>query len=223
LTQLEQARKGVITQAMAEAADAEGVSGEEIRAGIEAGQIVLPCNRNHEGFRPVAVGKGLSTKVNANIGTSEINPDIAGELEKMKAAVAGGAHSVMDLSTGGDIDRCRKEIIAASEVMVGTVPVYQVMVGAARSGKSMAEMTEDDIFSAIIKHCEDGADFITVHCGVTRSVIEELKSRRRVMGMVSRGGAFMMAWMLHNERENGNRQETRCDAKPGGRIAARLR
>lgn len=202
MTQLKQARKGIITAAMQEAAARENLNGEDIRVGIAKGQIVLPGNINHEGCEPIAVGKGLCTKVNANIGTSDACPDITNELKKLKVAIDSGAHSVMDLSTGGDIDQCRREIIKASRVMVGTVPLYQALVEGHRLSRSMVEMTGNDIFSAIEKHCEDGADFITVHCGVTRSVIKELKLRGRVMDIVSRGGSFTMAWMLHNEKEN---------------------
>ncbi|MDI3534475.1 MAG: phosphomethylpyrimidine synthase [Thermosediminibacterales bacterium] len=202
MTQLENAKKGIITKEMKEAALREGLEPETLRAGIESGEIVLPCNINHRNCTPIAVGKGLSTKVNANIGTSDAYPEIEKELEKLKAAIEAGAHSVMDLSTGGDIDASRKSIINASPVMVGTVPLYQAMVEAVQQGKKIVEMTEDDIFHAIEKHCKDGVDFITVHCGVTRDVIEELKARGRVMDIVSRGGSFMTAWILHNEKEN---------------------
>ncbi len=202
MTQLEKARKGIITEEMKQAALSEGLNAEDIRAGIETGEIVLPCNINHAGCVPLAIGKCLSTKVNANIGTSDACPDLVKELEKLKVAIDSGAHSVMDLSTGGDLDRCRQAIIEASQVMVGTVPLYQALVESAGNGSCLAEITEDDLFSAIEKHCRDGADFITVHCGVTRSVIEELKTVGRVMDIVSRGGSFIMAWMLQNEKEN---------------------
>lgn len=202
MTQLEKARKGLVTEEMKQAAFSEGVDTEDIRAGIETGEIVLPFNINHQGCMPLAVGNGLSTKVNANIGTSDACPDLVKELEKLKVAIDSGAHSLMDLSTGGDLDRCRKAIIEASQIMVGTVPLYQALVESAGKGSCLAEITEDDLFSAIEKHCRDGADFITVHCGVTRSVIEELKTVGRVMDIVSRGGSFIMAWMLQNEKEN---------------------
>lgn len=202
MTQLESAGQGIITKEMKEAALREGLDAESLRAGIERGEIVLPCNINHRNRTPIAVGKGLSTKVNANIGTSDAYPEIAKELEKLKAAVEAGAHSVMDLSTGGDIDEVRKAVINASPVMVGTVPLYQALVDAAGKGRGMVEMTEEEIFRAVEKHCADGVDFITVHCGVTREVLGELKAKGRVMDIVSRGGAFMAAWMLHNDREN---------------------
>ncbi|MDF2547524.1 MAG: phosphomethylpyrimidine synthase [Anaerosolibacter sp.] len=202
MTQLESARKGIITKEMEAAAALEGMSPELLREGIAKGEIVLPCNINHKGIRPIAVGKGLSTKVNANIGTSDAYPEIEKELEKLKAAIDAGAHSVMDLSTGGDIDQSRKAILQASPVMVGTVPLYQALVDAEEKGRGMVEMTAEDIFHAVEKHCQDGADFITVHCGVTLEVIEALRKNGRVMDIVSRGGSFMTAWMLHNKKEN---------------------
>ncbi|MFT9496587.1 phosphomethylpyrimidine synthase ThiC [Anaerosolibacter sp.] len=202
MTQLESARRGIITKEMEAAAALEGMSPELLREGIAKGEIVLPCNINHKGIRPIAVGKGLSTKVNANIGTSDAYPEIEKELEKLKAAIGAGAHSVMDLSTGGDIDQSRKVILQASPVMVGTVPLYQALVDAEEKGRGMVEMTAEDIFHAVEKHCQDGADFITVHCGVTLEVIEALRNNGRVMDIVSRGGSFMTAWMLHNKKEN---------------------
>jgi len=202
MTQLEAARKGIITKEMEEAAQYDKTDPESLRKKIAAGEAVLPCNINHRGIRPMAVGKGLSTKVNANIGTSDAFPEVEKELEKLAAAVNSGAHSVMDLSTGGDIDLARKRIIEASPVMVGTVPIYQVLVEKQRKGYGMVEMTEEEIFEGIEKHCADGADFITVHCGVTLEVIEELKSKGRVMDIVSRGGSFLTAWMLHHKKQN---------------------
>lgn len=202
MTQLEAAKKGIITEEMEKAARFEKISAEELREKIASGEAVLPCNVNHKGITPMAVGKGLSTKVNANLGTSDAYPEVEKELEKLHAAIKAGANSVMDLSTGGDIDQVRKKIIEASPVMVGSVPMYQVLVENQRKGKGMIEMTADDIFAGIEKHCADGVDFITVHCGVNLEVIEELKEKGRVMDIVSRGGSFITAWMLHNQKQN---------------------
>lgn len=201
-TQLEYARTGIITPEMQAAADYEGIPAEHLRAGIASGEIVLPFNIKHCPSRALAVGKGLKTKVNANIGTSDAFPELEKELQKLQAALKAGTDSVMDLSTGGDIDAARRAIIAESPVMVGTVPMYQALVDAAECGRGMVEMTVDDIFAAVEKHCADGADFITVHCGVTLEVIQELKERGRVMDIVSRGGSFLTAWMLHNQQQN---------------------
>lgn len=202
MTQLEQARAGIITPEMEAAAAREGLDAEVLRQGIERGEIVLPCNIHHKHITPIAVGKGLATKVNANIGTSDAFPHIENELEKLKAALGAGVHSVMDLSTGGDIDAARRAIIKACPVMVGSVPLYQALVDAEEKGRGMVEMTEDDIFASIEKHCADGIDFITVHCGITQEVIKVLRETGRVMDIVSRGGSFMTAWMLHNKKEN---------------------
>lgn len=202
LTQLQEARKGIITPEMVQAAELEGITGEELRQKIAIGEAVLPCNINHQGLRPMAVGKGLSTKVNANIGTSDAYPELAAEMSKLEIAVAAGVHSIMDLSTGGDIDEIRRRIIQDSPVMVGTVPLYQVMVDTHKAGRGLVEMTDDKIFAGIEKHCRDGADFITVHCGVTLEVIQELREQGRVMDIVSRGGSFITAWMLHHQRQN---------------------
>ncbi|WP_072774280.1 phosphomethylpyrimidine synthase ThiC [Desulfitobacterium chlororespirans] len=202
MTQLQEARKGIITPEMVQAAEFEGITGEELRQKIAIGEAVLPCNINHQGLRPMAVGKGLSTKVNANIGTSDAYPELAPELSKLEIAVAAGVHSIMDLSTGGDIDEIRSRIIQDSPVMVGTVPLYQVMVDTHKAGRGLVEMTDDEIFAGIEKHCRDGADFITVHCGVTLEVIQELREQGRVMDIVSRGGSFITAWMLHHQRQN---------------------
>lgn len=197
MTQLESARKGIITSEMEAAAKREHISAELLREKIALGEVVLPCNINHKNITPIAVGKGLATKVNANIGTSDAFPHVDVELLKLDAAVNAGAHSIMDLSTGGDIDFVRRSIIAASPVMVGTVPLYQVLVDT-----SILDMTADDIFAGIEKHCHDGADFITVHCGITLEVISTLKETGRVMDIVSRGGSFLTAWMLHHQRQN---------------------
>lgn len=202
MTQLEYALQGIITEQMKSAAKKEDIEAEKIMQGIAHGEIVLPCNANHKNLQPLAVGKGLSVKINANIGTSEALFDIDFELEKLKTAIDAGAHSVMDLSTGGDIDNVRREIIKNSTVMVGTVPLYQVLVESKHDKKNAFDISEDEIFSAIEKHCHDGVDFITVHCGVTKSIVEELKNEKRIMGIVSRGGSFMAAWILYNNKEN---------------------
>lgn len=202
MTQLEAARKGLVTEQMQAAANGEGISGEELRQKIAAGEAVLPCNINHHGIRPIAVGRGLSTKVNANIGTSDAYPELAQELEKLQIALQAGAHSVMDLSTGGDIDAIRRSIIKSCPVMVGTVPIYQALVENQRAGRGLIEMTAEDIFAGIEKHCRDGADFITVHCGVTLEIIDELRKTGRVMDIVSRGGSFISAWMIQYGQQN---------------------
>ncbi len=203
MTQLEYARKGIITDKMLEAALVEGVAPEFIRDGIAAGNIIICHNIKHLNGSPLAVGRGLRTKVNANIGTSADDLDIAKELEKARVAVQSGADAIMDLSTGGPVDEIRRAIIAETGACIGSVPIYQAALDAVRiRKKAIVDMTVEDIFAGIIKHAEDGVDFITVHCGVTRSTVERMKGEGRIMDVVSRGGAFTIEWMTYNNREN---------------------
>lgn len=202
MTQLESARKGTITPQMEAVARYEGVNAEFIRKGVAEGTIVIAANTRHSSLTPCGIGKGLSTKVNANIGTSSDYGDESTELEKLRVAIDSGADAAMDLSTGGDISAIRRAIIAASTVPIGTVPVYQAGIKAIEEYGAIVKMTVDDLFASIEEHINDGVDFITVHCGVTRSAIARLKKQGRVADVVSRGGAFMMGWILHNEAEN---------------------
>ncbi|OGO31185.1 MAG: phosphomethylpyrimidine synthase [Chloroflexi bacterium RBG_16_56_11] len=202
MTQLEMARKGEISSQMAAVARAEGLEVEVIRERIVRGTLVISANTGHTGLVACGIGEGLSTKVNANIGTSSDFGDIVSELEKLRVAVDAGADTVMDLSTGGDIPAVRRAILAAATCPIGTVPVYQAAIEAINRHGAIVKMTADDIFGAIEDHARDGVDFITVHCGVTQSAIARLKRQGRVTDVVSRGGAFMVGWMLHNECEN---------------------
>jgi phosphomethylpyrimidine synthase len=201
-TQLEKARKGQISPEMETVAGKEGVEPESVRRRVAAGTLVVPANINHAGLEPCGIGEGLATKVNANIGTSSDFGGIDTELEKLKTALAAGADTVMDLSTGADIPAIRRAIIAASGCPIGTVPIYQAGIEAIARHGAIVKMTVDDVFAAIEDNARDGVDFITVHCGVTRAAIERLKQQGRVTDVVSRGGAFTVGWMLHNDREN---------------------
>lgn len=203
MTQLEYAKKGIITEKMQTAAATEGVSAEFIRAGIESGTIVICHNVKHSNGTPLPVGAGLRTKVNANIGSSSDDTDMEKELEKARVAVKHGADSIMDLSTGGPVDEIRRAVVAETAACIGSVPLYQAALDAVRiRKKAIVDMTVDDIFSGIIKHAEDGVDFITVHCGVTRSTVERMRNEGRLMDVVSRGGAFTIEWMSYNNQEN---------------------
>lgn len=203
MTQLEYARRGVITEKMRIAALSEGVPPEFIRDGIAAGTIVLCHNIKHVNGTPLPVGAGLRTKVNANIGSSSDDMNVEKELEKARAAVKYGADAIMDLSTGGPVDDIRKAIIAETSACIGSVPLYQAALDAVRNkNKAIVDMTVDDIFAGIIKHADDGVDFITVHCGVTRGTVERMKNEGRIMDVVSRGGAFTIEWMSYNNKEN---------------------
>lgn len=202
MTQMEFAKAGIMTDEMLIAAKAEELEPDYILHGLANGEISLPRNINRNPFNFRAVGRGLATKVNANIGTSDAYPDVEQELVKLKAAIDAGAHSVMDLSTGGDIKESRRRIICESSVMVGTVPLYEAIVTSSANKIGFVNLKADDFFQAIESHCQDGADFITVHCGITRGCIEELKRNGRVMDIVSRGGSYLTAWMIHNDKEN---------------------
>ena len=201
MTQIEAARAGIVTKEMEEVARAENRSVEFIMEGLKKGTIVIPKNKNHD-IRPIGIGEGLRTKVNANIGTSSDIAELDMELEKLKAAVEAKADSVMDLSTGGDLDYIRRKILEESPIVVGNVPIYQAAVEVAAKKGSIAYMTEDDIFSTIEKQAKDGIDYMTLHCGVTRETLERLIRQGRVEDLVSRGGTFLSVWMLYNKKEN---------------------
>ena len=202
MTQLELAKKGTISPQMAAVAKAEGLETEFIRDGVAKGTIVIPANINHKNLVPCGIGQGLSTKVNANIGTSSDFGSIDSELKKLRVAIDVKADTVMDLSTGGDISATRRAILAASPVAIGTVPIYQAGIEAIACYEAIVKMSADDVFGVIEEQCRDGVDFITVHCGVTQSAFARLKQQGRVTDVVSRGGAFLIGWMLYNEREN---------------------
>jgi len=198
-TIMEEARRGV-TPLIKKVAEAERVSEEFIRNGVAAGRIVIPCNPIHNP-RPAGIGSGLSVKINVNLGTSRDMICLDDELKKLDVALKYGADAVMDLSTGGDIDMIRRTILKECPVMLGTVPIYQTGLVAARKN-AVVDMSEDDIFNGIELHAKDGVDFMTVHCGITRESVGWLKRTERITDVVSRGGSFLTAWILHNEMEN---------------------
>ncbi|UCG30104.1 MAG: phosphomethylpyrimidine synthase ThiC [candidate division WOR-3 bacterium] len=179
----------------------EGVSVKYLKQAIKRGSIVLLKNKLHR-IKPLAVGEGLTTKVNANIGTSPDVSDLKFELMKLAASIEAGADTVMDLSTGGNIDKIRRAIVKHSTVPVGTVPIYQVAIEARKKHKPFTQASVDEIFEVIERHLADGVDFITVHCGVTRESIKGMNKKRRVCGVVSRGGSMMIEWMQRNKQEN---------------------
>jgi phosphomethylpyrimidine synthase len=199
---MELARKGIITSQMTHVARADQVDENCICEHIAAGKIVIPANINHPISKACGIGKDLPIKVNANIGTSSDASALATELEKLHVSVQYGADTVMDLSTGGDIRAVRRSILKESPIPVGTVPIYQAMVEAGEKYGPIVEATVDDIFRAIEEQAREGVDFITVHCGVTQGAIEALRNQRRVTDIVSRGGAFLLGWMIHHDKEN---------------------
>jgi phosphomethylpyrimidine synthase len=200
--QLIEARKGNITDAMKTVAGREGIEAEALRGLVAAGKAVILSNERHRNLTPRGVGAGLSVKVNANIGTSSERVHIEEEIEKLRVAEEAGADSVMDLSTSGPLDEIRKIVMSHAHVPVGTVPIYQAAVQAVARKGGITAMEPDELFEVIEKHGEDGVDFITVHTGVTRGVLERLKKQGRIADIVSRGGAFLTEWMIVNNKEN---------------------
>jgi phosphomethylpyrimidine synthase len=180
---------------------AEGLEPDRLTKLLQRGHVVIPLNPRHENAVPKAIGAEMSVKVNANIGTSRDLMDVDLELEKVKVAIEYGSDTIMDLSTGGDISQIRKDVLSACELPVGTVPIYEAVCRSTGKGGPLA-MTEDDLFGVIEDHARDGVDFMTVHCGVTSKTVRSLKRARRTTGVVSRGGAMLVAWMEETGREN---------------------
>ena len=202
MTQTETARRGLLSPALKKVARAEGVSPEKLADLVARGLVVIPFNPRHAPARPAGIGQGLRTKVNVNLGTSRDFPRLAEELRKVRISLDYGADALMDLSTGGDLKRIRKAILARTPLPLGTVPIYQAAVRAIDRRESIVGMTEDDLFEAVASQAREGVDFMTVHSGLTLRAIDRLKKQGRVADVVSRGGAFLLAWMLHNGREN---------------------
>jgi len=202
MTQIKMARSGIVSPQIKHVAEKEGVEMDFIIQGLIKGTIVIPANANHRNLVPCGIGKGLRTKVNANIGTSSDFCDLDTELRKLQVAIDFGADTVMDLSTGGDITAIRRAIVASSTIPLGTVPIYQAGIEAIERHGAIVNLTTDEIFAVIEEHAKDGVDFMTVHCGVTQASIARLKNQGRITDIVSRGGAFLTGWMLHNEEEN---------------------
>jgi len=198
---MKEARDGRTTPELEAVARDEGIDIALLAEQVASGRVaIMKSSRNSH--RPVGVGEGLRTKVNANLGTSSDASDIEDELLKVDAAIEAGADAVMDLSTGGDIDRIRRAVVERSTVPVGSVPIYQAAIEARRDGRGMVNMTSDEILDGVRKHLDDGIDFVTVHCGVTREVAGHCRRTPRLADVVSRGGSFLMEWMSYNEKEN---------------------
>jgi len=201
MTQLESAKSGNITPEMKFVAERESLSPEYVRDGVARGTIVITRNVNRD-IDPLGIGEGLSVKVNANIGTSRDHKDFSEELEKLHAAEDAGAHTVMDLSTGGDISEVRRSVLEQSSVPIGTVPLYQIAADAPKKAKSFLDTTPDEWLEAIEAQGKEGVDFITVHCGITRESVKKYRSEGRALDVVSRGGSFSIHWMDENDAEN---------------------
>jgi phosphomethylpyrimidine synthase len=202
MTQIEEARKGKLTEAMKAVAEEEQISPDFLMGLVAEGKVVIPVNPNHSPIHAIGIGQGLRTKVNVNIGTSSDFPDVADELKKVDVSLKYETDTLMDLSTGGDIKAIRRTILERARIPLGTVPVYEAAIRAIAERGSIVEMKEDDLFDVIEGQAKEGVDFMTVHAGLTSKAIERLKNQGRVADVVSRGGAFHLAWILHNGKEN---------------------
>ncbi len=202
MTQLEKARKGIITDEMIAVAKEEGIEPEVVREKVASGRLVIPKNVLRGNTKVVGIGEGLRVKVNANIGTSPDLADISLEEQKLQSAVKAGADTVMDLSIGGDLKEIRKRILTHSPLPVGTVPIYQAAVETARRKGNITQMSVEDILKVVEEQAKEGVDFMTIHAGITLSTIEQIRKQGRVTGIVSRGGAFLLCWMWQNKKEN---------------------
>ncbi|OGS43366.1 MAG: phosphomethylpyrimidine synthase [Elusimicrobia bacterium RIFOXYD2_FULL_34_15] len=205
LTQIESARKNIITKEMRAVAKYENVYAKYIRDGIANGTIVILKNnlkKFNPKFRIVGIGKGLKIKVNANIGTSPLSVNLKYEKEKVLTSIKYGADAVMDLSTGGNIQQIRKMVIETSTLPIGTVPVYGLICELSRKGRKFTDATKEQMFNEVEKQLADGVDFVTIHCGLNLKALNVLKKNKRLVGIVSRGGSFLAEWMSHNKKEN---------------------
>jgi len=198
---IDDARAGRITEEMRLVANQEGVTEDFVRRGIAGGHIVIPVSPYRK-VKVCGIGEGLRTKVNASIGTSTDIMDIDMEVEKARQAERAGADTLMELSTGGDFAEIRKRIIAATTLSVGSVPLYQAFIEAARKEGAVVHMKEDDLFRITAEQAKLGTNFMAIHTGINWETVKRLRNQGRHGGLVSRGGAFMTAWMLHNEKEN---------------------
>ncbi len=201
-TMIESARNGKVLETVSRTAELEGVDVSKLIEGLSDGTIVIPANSTHDVRRPIAIGRGMTIKINANIGSSEDLESAEAELEKLQVAVSHGAHTVMDLSTGPEWRKILAGIMKMSPIPIGTVPLYKVFGEAMRDGRDVSDVSEDEIFSAVEDHCRMGVDYLTLHCGVTERALTLLKKQGRKLGIVSRGGSLLAEWMEKRGKEN---------------------
>ena len=195
-TQMYYAKKGVITPEMNYVAQAEMLDPQLVRSEVAAGKMIIPANIHHENLLPMAIGREAKTKINANIGNSSLSSDICAELEKLQICLKYGADTVMDLSTGGDLDAIRSAIIANSSVPIGTVPMYQII----HDIKEVENLTANDILKTLEKQARQGVSYFTIHAGFLLKFMPLVAKRK--MGIVSRGGSLTASWMMHHHKEN---------------------
>lgn len=201
-TQIIEAKKGNLTAEMEYVAKVEGICKNKVLKNVANGSLVILKNNTRKDVIPTAVGKDVTVKINANIGTSLEKSSLNEELDKVKIIETTGADVLMDLSTGCDIDKVRRKIIASTKLPIGTVPIYQAGKEALDEFKDISKLSKDKLFSDIEKQCKDGVDFITVHCGVTKFVVEQLEKQGRICDIVSRGGSMLACWIKATGKEN---------------------
>ncbi len=198
-TQMDAAKKGIITNEMKIVAKKEGKSVEEIRSLIEKGRVIIPANKNHKSLDPEGIGEGLRTKINVNLGISKDCCDFEMELEKAKKAVNLKAEAIMDLSSYGKTEEFRQKLLETSSAMIGTVPIYDAV---GFYDKDLKDITPKEFLDVVIKHAKDGVDFMTIHAGINRETAKRFKQNKRLTNIVSRGGSLMFAWMELTGNEN---------------------
>lgn len=200
--QIQEALRGRVTEEIEVIAKKENIPQTTLRESVAKGRVVILRHINRKPKQFCGIGKGLKTKINVNIGTSPGIVDLAEEEKKINVSERLEADTIMDLSTGGDLDQIRHFILRRTQLPVGTVPIYQAVVEAKKQYGNIKDMTVDDIYSVIEKHADSGVDFMTVHCGVRRNCLDILKKHPRTAGVVSRGGAFLLHWMKLRNEEN---------------------
>ncbi|MCI9306150.1 MAG: phosphomethylpyrimidine synthase ThiC [Lachnospiraceae bacterium] len=198
-TQMDAARKGIVTDQIEEVAKKEQMPTEQMMKLVAEGRVAIPSNKRHTCLKPEGIGSMLRTKVNVNLGVSRDCKDYEIEMEKVMSAVKLGAEAIMDLSSHGDTQPFRQKLIRECPVMIGTVPVYDSVIHYQRD---LATLTAKDFVEVVRLHAEDGVDFVTLHCGITRKTIEQIRKHKRTMNIVSRGGSLVFAWMSMTGEEN---------------------
>ncbi|WP_142415294.1 phosphomethylpyrimidine synthase ThiC [Hathewaya massiliensis] len=198
-TQLEAAKKGIITKEMEVVAKEEHMDINELLLKVKEGSIVIPCNKNHKNIHPYGIGEGLATKINVNLGISKDCYNIDMEMKKVQKAIEMKAEAIMDLSCYGDTKGFRRKLIKESPVMIGTVPMYDAL---GYHNKELNELSLENLLEVIEAHAEDGVDFVTLHAGITKKALSTLKKFPRTLNLVSRGGSLIFAWMSHHNAEN---------------------
>ncbi|MCK9432013.1 MAG: phosphomethylpyrimidine synthase ThiC [Candidatus Omnitrophica bacterium] len=202
MTQLEYAKKNIVTGLMRKIASREGMPSAKLCRLIAEGKAVIPLNKKHKISKPCAIGSGLATKINANIGTSTDESRLEDEIKKLKVALKYGADAIMDLSVGGDLEKVRREVLKVSTVPVGTVPVYEISVRAQKKYNDFIRFDAQDMLEVLECQARQGVDFFTIHSGVNRESLGALKKHKRLMGVVSRGGAITANWMASHGKDN---------------------